>query len=314
MAYTTAQKRNWLNNISAGSKKALLGDNLLNSVNDNYVGLDYPGRVYFVDNVSGSATNDGLSWGTAFAQISTAVTAWEAYRLTLANVYTRGKIYVMGTGVAYTAVTALPSYVDIIGVSSLSYGNGAGIAMVGVSGADAISGTARGLNMYNLQFISGGAFWCADFVSLFRSEIAFCTFQNATAHADGGIRFSGSSGGLYIHDCQWTGSNDMSHKIGISVSGPNFDSCRIENNQIRASDKGIYIAATCTISDNTVWKSNVIHGGRPGLTLGIHDAAVSGMQIYAGNYISATTPDTIVNLGSSRFVGNYSQNGFAAAA
>ena len=47
-------------------------------------------KRYFVDNINGDAGNDGLSWNTAFAWVSTAITAWEAYRATLANIYARG--------------------------------------------------------------------------------------------------------------------------------------------------------------------------------------------------------------------------------
>src|SRR3972149_5245751 len=194
-------------------------NNLVDSVmNDIYV------RKYFVDNVNGSASNDGLTWATAFAQISTAITAWEAWRALQANIYGKGTIYVRGTGTAYTALAALPSYCDIIGVGAESNGNGTGIVMIGADGADGIAGTARGLGLYNLQIISGGAFWCADFVSLFRSHIENCCFQAKDHATNGGIRFSASSGGNKILDNHWTGSGNVIHVVGMQVQGGKFDS------------------------------------------------------------------------------------------
>ena len=38
------------------------------------------GRVYYVNNITGSSTNDGRSWGAPFDQPSTAITASETYR------------------------------------------------------------------------------------------------------------------------------------------------------------------------------------------------------------------------------------------
>ncbi len=39
-----------------------------------------PGRTYFVNNITGSSTNDGLSWANAMDEVSTAITASEVYR------------------------------------------------------------------------------------------------------------------------------------------------------------------------------------------------------------------------------------------
>jgi hypothetical protein len=61
-------------------------------------------KVYYVNNIDGSDTlNNGLSKTKPFAQISKAITAWEAFRLAQSNVNCRGLIYVYGTITAYTA-------------------------------------------------------------------------------------------------------------------------------------------------------------------------------------------------------------------
>ena len=69
-------------------------------------------KTYYVNNITGSSTNDGLSWKNAMDQVSTAVTASEAHRATLTtnNGNVRNTIYVQGTKTAYTLITALPLY------------------------------------------------------------------------------------------------------------------------------------------------------------------------------------------------------------
>jgi hypothetical protein len=283
---------------------------------------DYPGKVYFVNNITGSSSNDGLTWSTAFAEVSQAITAAEAYRQLPAlatNEYIRNIIYVQGTGTPYTALTAFPNYCDVIGVGSFAFGDGAGIPCIGdgaTADLDGAAGSARGLRLLNLQFISSGNSWALDFVNLFRSEIAFCALKAAdptlaTVHTDGGIRFTGAAGGLYIHDNNWIGANDSWHMHGIWAGGTHLNSCKIENNQIRAETAGVHIAATVN-GDNTVFKSNVIHGGQRTLALGVNDIATAGFAVYAGNYISATKSNVLSNLGETRWIGNYWKNDFAA--
>jgi len=288
-------------------------NNLVDSVmNDIYV------RKYFVDNVNGSASNDGLTWATAFAQISTAITAWEAWRALQANIYGKGTIYVRGTGTAYTALAALPSYCDIIGVGAESNGNGTGIVMIGADGADGIAGTARGLGLYNLQIISGGAFWCADFVSLFRSHIENCCFQAKDHATNGGIRFSASSGGNKILNNHWTGSGNVIHVVGMQVQGGNFDSNRIEDNIIIGTTAGVLIDNTCstgqlgTAADNCVFRHNVIGDLGRGCVTAIDDNEIAGMINWIENSVMGTNLICCVNNGAARVHGNVSANGFVA--
>ncbi len=132
------------------------------------------GRTYYVNNILGSSTNDGLSWGTAMDEVSTAITASETYRQlggvvggasVTTNDYVRNTIVVQATGTAYSAISALPNYTDIIGLGATPRGNGAGIVRIdGAGAADAMAGTARGLGLYNLQAMqsSAGSFYGLD--------------------------------------------------------------------------------------------------------------------------------------------------------
>ena len=299
--FPQAQGAGWLNQINANFA----------AVNPQYV------QAYYVDNVNGSANNNGQAWSSAYAQISTAITAWEAWRALQANLYAKGVIYVRGTGTAYAALTALPSYCDIIGVGAQSNGNGTGIVMIGANGAAGIAGTARGLGLFNLQIISGGAFYCADFVSLFRSEIAHCDFQAKDVATSGAIRFSASSGGNWIHDNWMTGSGNVCHVLGMDIAGPNFDSNRIERNLIVGTTNGVYVRSTCstgqngTAADNTVFDSNFIGDFGRGCAVAINDDEVSGMISYTNNIVYGTATITMVNNGVKRCHGNISYNGYA---
>lgn len=275
-------------------------------------------RKYYVDNVNGAAGNDGLSWDHAFAQVSQAITAWEAYRITKANVYEQGHIYVRGTGTAYTALTALPSYCTIEGVGANPNGNGTGIAIIGADGADGIAGTARGLTLKNLQIVSGGAFWCCDFVSLFRSTIQDCALQTKDHASDGGMRFTGPSGGVTIRRVHWQGSGNVIAKVGMQISGANFNDCVIEECEIHGTTAGVLVDDTCstgsngTAADNTVFRRNSIGDFGRGCVTAIDDNELAGMIRYDGNYVMGTNLICCANNGAARVHGNMSANGFVA--
>jgi hypothetical protein len=290
------------------------GADFLNDINENFEELAPTKYVrrYFVDNINGSASNDGLSWASAFAEVSQAVTAWEAYRITLPNIYGKAAIYVRGTGTKYAALTALPNYCDIIGVGATPNGNGTGIAIIGADGADGIAGTARGLGLFNLQIQSGGAFWCCDFVQLLRSRIEGCCFQANTHAADGGIRFTGASGGVIIKDCMWGGSGLVHPVVGIQISGANFDNSKVEGNIIIGTTAGVLVDAGVANADLTVFKNNHIGDGGRGCVTAIDDNATAGMIMYDTNVVMGTNKICCVNNGAARVHGNLTANGFCA--
>ena len=281
---------------------------------------DYPGLVLYVNNITGAAGNDGKSWARPLAQVSQAITKVEAFLagLTATNAYVRSIIYVQGTGTAYTALAALPNYCDIIGVGAPANGNGTGIAIIGANGADGIAGTARGLHLENLQFVSGGAFWCADFAALFRSTILNCCFQSKDSATDGGIRIVGASGGVNIIGCHWTGSGNVIHKVGIQIQGGNFDSSRIEDCIIIGTTAGVLIDNTVstgqngTAADNTIFRNNVIGDLGRGCVTAIDDNSPAGMINYIGNSVMGTNLITCANNGAARVHGNFSANAYVA--
>lgn len=269
-------------------------------------------KVYHVDNVNGSSSYNGLSRTRPFAEPSQAIAAWEEFRAAQDNLYVRGLIKIHGTGTAYAALTALPNYCDMVGVGAEPRGNGTGIPIIGADGADGIAGTARGLGLFNLQFISGGAFWCADFVQLLRSEIAYCAFQTKDHASDGAMRFTGASGGLWIHDNHWCGSGLVHPKVGIQVSGANFDNSKVEHNFIVGTTAGVLVDAGVANGDLTEFRDNHIGDGGRGCVTAIDDNATAGMIMYNKNTVMGTNLICCVNNGAARVHGNVSANGFVA--
>jgi hypothetical protein len=291
-----------------------------------YPGSGYTGVQYFVNNISGSSGASGLSWDDPFDEVSTAVTASEAQRqlpTLTTNEYVRNQIFVQGTGTAYTAITAFPNYCDIIGVGAVPYGDGAGIPVISGKGAattgtgakDAAAGSARGLRLFGLQFESSADFYCLDFVNLFRSEIAFCAFKASdptlvTVVTTGGIRFTGSSGGNYIHDNMWIGGNDSWFTYGIKTDSGTviFNFNRIENNMIEAETAGISIAAQTVTGDGTSVNNNKFTGGNHVMATAVDDNATTGRIFYSGNMCGSTDGGQLVNNGAIRWVANYRAN------
>jgi hypothetical protein len=286
------------------------------------------GNKYYVNNITGNDNNDGLTRATAVAETTKAVTLSEAARLaswggaTLTNHTLRNQIFVQGTGTAYAPLTSLPSFCDIIAEGATPYGDGSGIAVISgkstTSPVPAIAGTARGLRLYGLQFETSGACYALDFVNLFRSEISFCGIKASdptlvTVATTGGIRFTGNSGGNYIHDNMWIAGNDSWFTYGIKLDAGVviFNHNRIENNMINAETAGMYVAAETVTGDGTYVRKNDFGGGNHTLAVGVDDNSTVGRIKYTGNYIAGTDGGQLVNNGAARWVANYRANGFS---
>ena len=286
--------------------------------------FDRNGRTYYVNNITGSSTNDGLSWNNPMDEVSTAITASEAWRQlqgTDTNDYVRNTIVVQGTGTPYTALTALPNYCDIVGLGAPANGNGAGIAVIGANGADGIAGTARGLGLYNLQIRSGGDFYCMDFVNLFRSTIQDCGLFAYAASTTGGMRFSGSSGGNIIRGNHWgSGVAHANMMTGMQIDGAAFDHNRIEDNMIEGRTVGIKVEAEAIQCGRTLFRNNIIGSiSGEGCLIGVDDdvdniGPYSAFHaIYANNFIIATTMATIIDGADTYWVGNITAHALTAA-
>ena len=290
---------------------------------------DTGGTTYYVNNITGSSTTDGLSWNSAVDQVSTATTLSEASRLihpgTTTNDYIMNTIVVQGTGTAYTKVTALPLYCNLIGLGADPRGNGSGIARIGsdtvAESGVAITATVRGLNFYNLQFQAGINKYCFSCASMFRSRFDNCTFMTngaATGNPTAAFRCSAALGGVVFEDCVIGGSNcslDTEPDTGMAIEGTHFHTCEVKNCTIYGL-AGVTIASTVLTSWGSIFRNNVIGDGSQAMAICINDDCTGGRGhiIYAGNFLlgSGQVMD-VEDDGTARCIGNMEANAFQAA-
>ena len=289
---------------------------------------DYPGRIYFVNNISGNSAYDGLSWETPFAQVSEAITASETFRALpsgTTNDYQRNIIFVQGTGTAYTKLTVLPHYCDLIGIGADPRGNGAGIARIGsdtvAESAVVSSVTVRGLNVYNIQFQAGINKYPFQCTAMFRCRFENCTFMTngaATGNPTAAFYSSAALGGVVFKDCHF-GSNcsvDTEPDIGFKIEGTHFHNCLVEDCFISGL-QGVTIASTVIAAQGSMFKNNFIGDASQAMTICVNDDtnAVGGFHtVYAGNYVRASgIAFDLETDGGPRCIGNYEINDFVAA-
>jgi len=312
-SYTTAQKRYGLNNMNVLAQRAKLGDLVYASAG----GLpgDYPSNVYYVNNLTGSASNDGLSWDTAFAQPSTAITAVAAFQAAQTDIYTRCIIYIAGTLTAYAALTALPSHCDMIGVGDDPRGNGSGIARIGpddntgTKDGVLVADTIRGTNFYNLQFQAASGKDAFNVTNVYR-----CVFENCAFMANG-VAVSPTAGfkvakgsGIVMDNCHFGSASSTDFVVGISVTGTHWHNCKVTNCHITGIT-GILIAAGCTSGYNSQFDHNVITHGMESQTKSINDDATSGHINYTNNVVAVQ--GDCANAGAARYGNNIVMNATA---
>jgi len=292
--------------------------------NTSYPG-DYPNRVYFVNNVTGSSGASGLGdWGNAMDEVSTAITASEAYRATLStnNQYVRNQIYVQATATAYTKLTALPLYCDIIGIGADPRGTNQGVPRIGsdtvAESGCAVTDTVRGLNVYNIQFQAGLNKYPMSIASMYRSMFVNCSFMTngaATGNPTAAFYVSTAIGSVVIQDCMIGGSSasrDTEPDIGMKIAGTHFHNMLVQNNFIAGKDAGIQIASSVTSGFGSLVKDNFIGESSQTCAIGIDDNSTTGDVIFAGNYIFATDAVELTTNGSGRNIGNIAANAFTA--
>ncbi len=278
------------------------------------------GRNYYVNNITGSASANGLSWSTAMDEISTATTASEAYRILPAatNEFIRNTIFVQGTGTPYTALTALPSYCNIIGLGADVRGNGAGIARVGAdtgTGYGVVAaGTIRGLNVYNIQFQAGQNNYMFKAANLYRcvfDNCGFITNGDPTSSPETGFSV-GKASGLVIRNSHWGSASGINSgpDCGFDVTSTHFHLCLIENCHIEGSVAVIRFHSTCLNAWSSEVRNNTLGGSGYISAIGVDDNATTGMIVYSGNMINATVALNLADNPTGRIPGNMTDNAF----
>lgn len=276
------------------------------------------GETYFVNNITGSATNDGLTWGTAFDEVSTAITAVIALQATqTSGDNIRNKIIIAGTSTAYAGLTELADYTDYIGTGTSPLGNGGGIPRIGSDTAAEdgflhADGTNRGCNFYNLQFQCGTAKSCFSIGNLYRSEFHNVAFivNGVAASATTGFTAAKLSGCVFDNIHIGTSSN-VEPTIGFDVTGTHFHHCKITNSEISGLTAGFRVATGTTSGYGSILKNNFIGSHYGTCLICVDDNASTGQIMYCGNFLSGTATGTLYNNHAARWIGNYTQNGFS---
>lgn len=275
------------------------------------------GRTYYVNNISGSSSANGLTWETAMDQISTAITASETYRQLYTgttNDYIRNRIIVQGTETAYDCISALPNYTDLIGLGANPTGNGGGIVIIGgTASTDAVAGTQRGNTWTNFQFqISTDGYWCFDCVQSLRSVFTNCAFMGSTSLTGapttaGGFRVTGNSGGMLFDRCHFgtNGAGRLAYGIYVT-SGCTFNNSVVRFCTITVSNTGITFQEFAT--DSIIHDCYIYSGTSSQMTVGI----ASGINNMIANcFINAN--DAISGATAANTVGNQVVNNGTAA-
>ncbi len=280
---------------------------------EGWNGYNPGGHTYYVNNITGSTTSDGLSWDSAVSLPSRAITLSEASRLihagTTTNDYIMNKIIIQGTGTTYTALSALPSYCDVIGLGSTPFGNGAGIVVIGdaTGAADGAAGSTRGSNWYNMQFVGAGSFYAVDLAIAYRTSFEQCAFGGNAASAACAIAFNVVSGsGLIMRDCK-TIAHAAFPVIGyaFATAGGNFNECLIERCYANASTTGMTNVGY--LNNGTIIRDCVCWGGTTGISGTSAQTADAALAFYVDNFGSGgTTGITGTNSPERRFLRNHS--------
>ena len=283
---------------------------------------DYPGRVYLVNNITGSSSGDGFTWASAMDEVSTAITAAEAFRATFGstNQYVRNQIYVQGTGTAYTKITALPLYCDIIGLGADPRGTNAGVPRIGSdtvaeSGVE-VTATVRGLNVYNMQFQAGLNEVPFQVASMFRSRFENCSYMTngaATGNPLAAFKSTAAVGSTVWLDCLIggsSGSRDTEADIGMDINGTHFHNSLVQNCFIAGKDFGVSVASTVTSGYGSLFKDNFIGESSQVCAVGVGDASTTGDIIYANNFMFSTDDFDLATNGAGRIIGNLAANAY----
>jgi hypothetical protein len=273
-----------------------------------------------VNNITGSATNDGLSWATAMSEPSYAITASETYRelggvesgaAVTTNDYVMNTIVVQGTATGYLAISTLPSYCNVIGLGGNPRGNGYGIAsFTQASGTDTATGSTRGSNWYNLQFTGSGTGWAMDFDVIFRSTIETCTFYNKST---GAMRIV-TGGGVTIRDCDFGGDSVATAYglyTGTNDNSGNFNSCLVVDSSFTATTAAIYQSAYW--ANATRFTNNLAMGGTYGIQDNSHNqGGIRYLAFYDKNFCYGSNSGDVNDAGmkvgilpEDRCIGNW---------
>ena len=289
MADLTSAEQTLLDNMCPLANQVTLGTRIGN-LERNLKGTDY-----YVDKWDGSDSNDGLSWGTAFATIAKAISIvnglidWSNYPKAIYRIW-------ISPGVYAEALISLPYDCRMIGTGIPGTDQCTEIAPAAGS---ALKGTALGLHLYNLRFEGVGAVPVLDFGVCNSTIIENCEIANGADYdCTHGISIENSDH-LIVKNCVFgSGFTALTHAIYAAGGADKYlHHAIIENNWITAGI-GIYIAANCT-ANNTVIRNNEFNVTTLAIDDDSNDAVVTGNK-----WISAAALASSYDINLAKAAGN----------
>lgn len=275
-----------------------------------YPGPLYPGKSYYVNNLTGSSGASGETWGDAMDEVSTAIAASEAHQATHVNSGNRNianNIYIQGTNTIYTGITDTGERSNYRGVSAgttLDHGSGQpriGSATDGDGSLDATN--SRGNSWYNLQFTFGasGHYGFSNAAYIQRSRFTECTFMMMAVSGTACFRAVAITGTI-VERCNFASNAAGEPTYGVTITGQNSD-CRWINNVFAAGSTALYNVTANGV--NTIIAGNYFVGLETH-TASFVDSSAGSYQMLAGNYFTHTniSTDPISRTNNNRTVGN----------
>jgi len=259
--------------------------------------FDTGGTTYYVNNITGSSTADGLSWNSACDEVSTAIALSEASRLvhpgTTTNDYIANTIVIQGTGTAYTGITDLGERAFIIGLSAgLMRDGGSGQVRIGASDTDGCddASNARGNTLYNIQFQGGGdtmyAFRNTAWIQ--RSRFQDVTFMQAGASMEACFYATAMSGSI-MERCQFADNQGSTTVLYGLQTGGQFSNNLITDCDFYAGSTALLYLANALQTGTVIGPNNRFYGvsavgAQNACTEGAYGSA--GCAFLCGNYFS----------------------------
>lgn len=263
-------------------------------------GRDISGSTYFVDNNSGSDSNDGSTWDTAFKTLPKAVTISNADIARGSDRWARRNTIYYCADTETADLVVFPNKCDVIGCGSYDANTKPGITGNHVP----VNAGNQGTRFINIWFKAPADASPIVTLASTSSGVQFinCTFS-ATATTTTGITATASPF-LKVKGCRFEGAYVTA---AISIGAGEAGGTEIVGNDILDSAAvGILVNASATTSWRSVIKNNLIQAA----TLTIDENA--DLFYIIGNYmISAAACTTVAtcaeasDINAKRAAGNY---------
>ena len=263
-------------------------------------GQDISGSTYFVDNNSGSDSNDGATWESAFKTLAKAVTISNLDIARGSDRWARRNTIYYCADTETADLVAFPNKCDVIGVGSYDANTKPGITGNHVP----VNAGNWGTRFINIWFKAPADASPIVTLASTSSGIQFigCTFS-ATATTTIGIQATASPF-LKVIGCRFEGAYVTA---AISIAAGEAGGTEIVDNDILESAAvGILVNSSTTTSWRSVIKHNLIQAA----TLTIDEN--SDLFYIVGNYmISAASCTTVAtcaeasDINAARAAGNY---------